>query len=112
MSGLDLREVQDVTDDRKQGFGGLAGSVGELPLHRIQPTVQQKGSHSDDPMDRGSKFVAHVGEEFTLGLAGRLSPGLGLLPLHQLLLQRLGAMPHLHLQLIPMPFQHLIRCQD
>ncbi len=70
-AGFDLREVQDVVDDRQQRLGRVAD--GDRVLLRLvgERRLQQQLRHPDDRVDRGADLVAHRREELRLHL-GRL----------------------------------------
>ncbi len=70
LARLDLGEVEDVVDDRQERFGRVAGRFEVLPLLARQLGVEHEIGHADDGVHRRADFVAHVGEERALGVAG------------------------------------------
>ena len=64
--GVDLREVQDVVDDREEQPPARLNRAHELELPRGQLGVEQERRHPDDRVHRGADLVAHVGEEAAL----------------------------------------------
>ncbi len=77
LAGLDLRDVEDIIDDRQQVPGGGVDGVEALCLLGRHAFATQDIRHADDAVHRGADFVAHVGEEGALGDVG----GFGLLAL-------------------------------
>ena len=67
LAGLDLREVEDVVDDRQQVLGRAADGVGELALLVAERRVEQQVGHADDAVHRRADLVAHRREEAALG---------------------------------------------
>ena len=78
LAGLDPGEVKDVIDDRQKRIRRVLDNLQILSLAEIQLGIEHKFGHADHPVHRGPNLVAHVGEEFALGLAGCL----GSLPGH------------------------------
>ena len=70
LARLDLGEVENVVDDRQQRFGRVAGRLEVLPLLARQLGVEHQIGHAEDGVHRRADFVAHVGEEGALGVAG------------------------------------------
>jgi len=70
--GLDLREVEDVVDDRQQrvGRGPCGREVVALLLGELG--VERQLGHPDHAVQRRADLVAHVGEELALRPARRL----------------------------------------
>ncbi len=66
MPGLDLREVEDVVDDREQGLTRAPHSLREFALPAVQGRIQQQTSQADDSIHRRSNLVTHRREEFRL----------------------------------------------
>ena len=69
LAGLDLREVEDVVDDRQQRAAGAAHRLGERALLVVERRVQQQVGHAEHAVHRGADLVADVGHE--LGLQPR-----------------------------------------
>ncbi len=89
LAGLDLREVEQVVDDRQQRFG--IGLAAQDLLARVVPerrVAQREAQHADHAGQRGAHLVAHIGQE--LGLLARRILGalLGLAQDFLVLLQR------------------------
>ena len=74
-SRFDLGEVEDLVDDRKQGFGGELHRGEVFALFRSEVGFQSEFGHADDAVHGGADLVAHIGEESALGTTG--SAGLG-----------------------------------
>ncbi|HZL72330.1 MAG TPA: hypothetical protein VFC86_07710 [Planctomycetota bacterium] len=75
LPGLDLREIEDVVDDRQQGDGGGLHHAEVVALLRRQFRVERQLDHPDDAVHRRADLVAHVRQELALrqrGLFGRL----------------------------------------
>ena len=79
--GLDLREVEDVVDDRQQRLAAVADGLGELALLVVERRVEQQAAHADDGVHRRADLVAHRRQEGALGLVGGFGRGAGLLRL-------------------------------
>ena len=78
---LDLREVEDVVDDREQGLAAGADDLRVVALVAGQLGVEQQPAHPDHGVHRRPDLVAHAGEEDRLRLRrrlGRLAGGLQL----------------------------------
>ena len=86
-SGLDLRQVEDVVDQREQIVPGRVDGLGELDL--LSPSGCRLGvpaeliGQDQQAVERRAQLVRHVGEEFGLVLRGQRE-------LLGLLLQRLA----------------------
>ena len=74
MPGLDLRQVEDVVDDRQQVRGGRLDLVQALGLLRRRAGALQQVREAEDGVQRRADLVAHVGQEGALGLVGGLGP--------------------------------------
>ena len=65
-AGFDLREVEDVVDERQELGAGSVNRLGELHLLLAEVSVgivrQQLGEH-EQAVQRGPELVRHVGEE-------------------------------------------------
>ena len=67
--GLDLRQVQDVVDQRQQVSSGIEDVLDVTGLLLVQVPehlLVQDLREPDDGVERGSQLVRHVGEEFGL----------------------------------------------
>ena len=75
-AGLDLRHVQDVVDHFEQivaaGENVVAVFLVFLRPERSEHAAFHDLGKSDDGVERGAQFVAHIGEEFGFGLVGFL----------------------------------------
>ena len=69
LAGLDLREVEDVVDDRQQRLAGVADRLRVVALAGVEVGLEQQIGHADDAVHRRADLVAHVGEE--VGLEAR-----------------------------------------
>ena len=76
LARLDLREIENVVDDRQQRLGRLTDCARSSRRCRsVEFGSQQQFGHADDAVHGRANFVAHVGEEFAFSLArlfGRL----------------------------------------
>ena len=72
LARLDLREIQDVVDDRHQGVGGAVNGFDVVALFVGQLRVQQQSGHAGDAIHGRADFVAHIGDELRLGARGFL----------------------------------------
>ena len=68
-AGFDLREVQDVIDDRQQRVAATADRLHAVALLVGQLRVEQQRGHAHHAVHRRADFMAHVREE--LGLRPR-----------------------------------------
>ena len=76
-AGLDLRHVEDVVDDVEQILRRCAWMSRQYSSYLSEPSApNMPGLHdlgeADDGVERRAQLVAHVGEEFRLGLVGFL----------------------------------------
>ena len=69
LSSLDLREVEDVVDEREQGLRRNLDFARIVALPGGQVCGGQEVGQTDDRVHRGANFVAHRGEERALGSA-------------------------------------------
>ena len=81
LAGLDLREIEDVVDDRQQRIARCADRLGVVALLVIERRVEQQAAHPDDRVHRRADLVAHRGEERALGAVGVLGRFAGCLAL-------------------------------
>ena len=70
LARLDLREVEDVVEDREQRLRRRLDRRQAIALLGRQLAVQRQLGHAEDAVHRRPDFVAHVGEELALGAAG------------------------------------------
>ena len=63
---LDLREIEDVVDDREERVAARADGARELALHRREVRVEEQARHADDGVHRRAHLVAHRREERAL----------------------------------------------
>ncbi len=66
LAGLDLRQVEDVVDDRQQLLAGGVHHRRVAALLVGQLGAEQQLGHPDHAVHRGAQLVAHVGEELRL----------------------------------------------
>src|SRR6516225_1498630 len=64
---LDLREIEQVIDQREQGIRGVLNRAQVFALLAGERSAQRKLGHSDNRIHRRANLVAHVGEELVLG---------------------------------------------
>ena len=57
LARLDLREIENVVDDRQQCLAGCTDRVDEIALLGAQRRLHQQARHPDDPIHRGPDFV-------------------------------------------------------
>ena len=74
-SRLDLRQIEDVIDDGQEMPSGGLNAPDVMCHARRGVYVGNQMAHANDRVERGSDFVAHVGQKFRLGPPG----GLGLI---------------------------------
>ena len=72
LARLDLREVEDVVEDRQQRLGRALDGVQAVGLIRRELRVERQRRHADDAVHRRANLVAHVRQELRLGAVGRL----------------------------------------
>jgi hypothetical protein len=65
-AGLDLREVEQVVDERQQRLGAGLDRLGGVALVGGEVGVQQQAGHPDDAVHRGPDLVADVREQLGL----------------------------------------------
>jgi hypothetical protein len=69
--GLDLREIEDVVDDRHQALGRGPDGADEIALLVVELRLREEIGHADDAVHRRPDLVRHVGEELGLEARGR-----------------------------------------
>ena len=69
---LDLREVEDVVDDRQERVTRRPDRLGEVALLAVEAGVEEQAAHPDDRVERRPDLVAHRREEAALRLVGLL----------------------------------------
>ena len=79
-ASLDLRHVEDVVDDVEQILPAAADVAAILAVFLGAERAEHARLHdlgeTDDGVERRAQLVAHIGEEFRLGLVGFLGAGL------------------------------------
>ena len=73
-AGLDLREVEDVVDDREQRVARVADRGDVVVLLGVELRVEQEAAHADHGVHRRADLVAHRGEERSSSPRSRLRP--------------------------------------
>ncbi|MNQ35291.1 hypothetical protein D3C85_487690 [compost metagenome] len=71
LTGLDLGEVQHVVEQDAERFPGFDQQEALLLFARGQVGLGQGARHADHPIEGRPDLVAHIGDEITLGAAGR-----------------------------------------
>ncbi|EEF25978.1 conserved hypothetical protein, partial [Ricinus communis] len=101
-AGLDLRQFEDVINQRQQMLAGAVddGQVALL-LRQHVLGVGHQAREADDGIERRAQLVAHVGQEGALGTVGRLR----LAHRHR---QRVGAFGHQVLQVVAVAAQFML----
>ncbi len=69
LARFDLREIQDVVEDRQQRLGGALDGRQALALLQIEIGIERQLGHADDAVHRRANLVAHVGEELAFRAA-------------------------------------------
>jgi len=72
LAGLDLGEIEHVVDQGEQRVGAEADRLGVFALDGSELKIEEQAGHADHAVHWRADFVAHVGEEFALGLGGGL----------------------------------------
>ncbi len=79
-AGLDLRHVENVVDDVEQILPAAADVAAIFAIlvgaERAEHARLHDLGKADDGVERRAQLVAHIGEEFRLGLVGLLGAGL------------------------------------
>ena len=68
-SGFHLGQIQNVADQIEQGFTGAGGGCHKKALLAGKLGIFQKPQRTQNPIERGSDFMAHHGQKARLGLA-------------------------------------------
>ena len=76
LSRLDLREVEDLVEDRQQRLARCPHRLDIGLLFQVDPRGEQEVRHAENAVQRRADLVADGGQEAGLGLVG----GLGLAP--------------------------------
>ena len=63
-SGLDLRQIEDVINEREKRLGAASNRDRGFLLLGREPRAEENVGHTDDAVHRRSDLVAHVGEKF------------------------------------------------
>ena len=74
-TGVDLRVIQDVVQQREQGVRRVLDHRQVFALLRVQPGIEREFRHADDPVHRRSDLMTHVGDEFAFCARRRLRLG-------------------------------------
>ena len=77
--GFDPGKIQDIVNERAQRLGRQVELVNKIALTAIKRAAREQVREPDDGVERRADLVAHVGNECTLGLVGRLGLRLGAL---------------------------------
>ena len=76
---LDLRHVENIGDDREQGFSAAGDIAAIIDIFRASKRAEYLVFHhfreSENGVERRSQFVAHAGKEFGFGEIGALGFG-------------------------------------
>src|SRR6202022_289298 len=65
--GFDLRDIENVVDDRQQRLAGVFEERDLAPLLIRQLIVEQEIGETDDAVHRRADLMAHAGQELGLG---------------------------------------------
>ena len=76
LAGLNLGDVQDVTDDTQQMLRGNQHFGQLIALPAVRSLIHRQPGHADDGIERGADFVTHIGEKIRFCLR-RLPDQLG-----------------------------------
>ena len=68
---LDLREIEDIVEDVEQRTAGAVDLVDHFAHRRVEFLPVEQIGEAEDRVHRRPDFVAHVGQELTLGSVGR-----------------------------------------
>jgi hypothetical protein len=71
-AGLDLRQIEDVVQDRQQRVARCADGLDKCALLRVQFGVEQDARHSQHPVQGRAHLVAHGREKLGLRRVGPL----------------------------------------
>ena len=73
-AGLDLREVEDVVDQRQQMLAAFMDIAGILPVMPVAQRTEHLGDHhlgeAEDGVKRRAQLMAHIGQEFRFRAVG------------------------------------------
>ncbi len=69
LAGLELRNIENVVNQREQRLGAVTHCDRTFPLLRCQIGLQQQPVHPDDAVHRCTNLVRHIGEEIGFGAA-------------------------------------------
>src|ERR1700687_3643265 len=78
---FDLRDIEDVVDDREQRVSGTTHDLGVFALFGVERSIEKKAGHADYAVHRRADLVAHHGQELTLGGVGSFRAFFGLVKL-------------------------------
>lgn len=71
-SGFNFGKVEDIVEEDEEGIGGAFDVGGVAVLLRVEAGFEEEFGHADDAIHGRPDFVAHIGEELTLGDIGGL----------------------------------------
>ncbi len=80
---IDLRQIQDVADERAQHLRRAADRLHIVALLRVQRGPSQELGHTDDAGQRGTQLMRHEGEKIASRLIGPFGLGTRILDLAQ-----------------------------
>jgi len=66
-AGFDFGKVQNVIDDREQGFSAGADSLYEIALVMLKVRLQKQPGHGNHAVHGRADFMTHVREKISLG---------------------------------------------
>ena len=69
-SGLNLRQVQNVVQQRQQRMRAALRRLQLVALLRAQPRIQHQVNHPDNAIHRRPQLMRHIGQKLALGGAG------------------------------------------
>jgi len=75
LSGVNMREIEDVVDDLEQVLTALANEPGIFLLFRLKRPREAALQHireAEDRIERGAQLVAYICEKLRFGQIGRL----------------------------------------
>ena len=73
LASFDLGEIKDVIDDAQQPFSRPMDLLNVVSLLGCEVSLQRQIRHANDRVHWCSDFMAHIGQEITLGLIGDVS---------------------------------------
>ena len=112
-AGFDAREVKQIVEQAQQGLSGARDLLDVLACTRWQVVEQAQLRQSQDAVERGAQFMAHVGQKGRLGPVGvfcrlaRAGLGIGLMVLQRQVIDEMDV--DLILRLYRRQFKPLMR---